>query len=191
MAAKRDFTDRFLKSIKPAARGKRDMHWDAQVPGLGLRVTDKSSSNDIGTFTLTRRWPGSDNPAPRAIGRYPNVSLAEARTIARGWNADADKGVDPKVKEAERRREEDRRRADTFGAAFDGYVTERLSRLRTGAEVKKAIERYALPKWGMLPICKIRRADVKDLIRGISQICARRRQSNIGIFENILRVGRG
>ena len=190
MAAKRDFTDRFLKSIKPAARGKRDMHWDAQVPGLGLRVTDKSSSNDIGTFTLTRRWPGSDNPAPRAIGRYPNVSLAEARTIARGWNADADKGVDPKVKEAERRREEDRRRADTLAPHSTATSLSVFRACGRARRLKKAIERYALPKWGMLPICKIRRADVKDLFGG-SQICARRRQSNIGIFENILRVGRG
>jgi hypothetical protein len=32
MAAKRDFTDRFLKSIKPAALGRRLIFWDAH-PG--------------------------------------------------------------------------------------------------------------------------------------------------------------
>ena len=44
MATKRDFTDRFLKSIKPAEKGGRPIYWDAQVPGFGIRVTDKSTA---------------------------------------------------------------------------------------------------------------------------------------------------
>ncbi len=167
MAAKRDFTDRFLKSIKPAEKGRRPIYWDAQVPGFGIRVTDKSTRENIGAFVLVTRFPGSDNPAPRRIGDYPATSLAAARGVAREWRDDIARGVDPKVKEAERRREEDRRRADTFGAAFEAYDSERLSRLRTGGEVKKAVERYALRKWQATPIREIRRTDVKDLVREI------------------------
>jgi integrase len=167
MGAKRDFTDRYLKALKPAEPGKRPIFWDAQVPQFGIRVTDKSTKENVGSFVLVARFPGSSNPAPRRIGDFPAMGLAQARQIAREWRDVIAKGVDPKVKEAERRRAEDRRRADTFGAAFEAYAAERLSRLRTGAEVQKAIERYALPKWGTRPISEIRRADVKELIRGI------------------------
>ncbi len=167
MSAKRDFTDRFLKAIKPTPSGKRVVHFDAVVPQFGIRVSDKSTKVNIGAFVLVARFPGSSNPSPRRIGDYPAMSLAAARAIAREWREDIARGVDPKIKQVEERRAEERRRADTFSAAFDAYAAERLSRLRTGGDVKKAVERYAVPKWGATPICDIRRADVKALIREV------------------------
>jgi integrase len=167
MPAKRDFTDRFLKSVKPAPAGKRIIHWDAQVPGFGLRVSDKSRPDDVGAFVLVTRLPGSSNPTARRIGAYPALSLAQARQVAREWRDDISKGVDPKVKEAEKLREEARRRADTFAAAFAVYAEEKLRRLRTGAEAVRTIERHAMDVWGQRPISEIRRADVKELIRNI------------------------
>jgi integrase len=114
-----------------------------------------------------KRDSGSSNPTARRIGTYPAMTLAQARQVARDWRDDISKGVDPKVKEAERLREEARRRADTFAAAFAVYAEEKLGRLRTGAEVQSAIERYAMPKWGQRPISGLRRADVKELIRNV------------------------
>jgi hypothetical protein len=108
MAAKRDFTDRFLKAIKPAETGKRIILHDAQIPGFGIRVTDRSADENKGSFVLVTRFPGSTNPVPRRIGDYPAMSLAKARQIAREWREDLRQGVDPKAKEAERRREEER-----------------------------------------------------------------------------------
>lgn len=169
MAAKRDFTDRFLRSIKPAEAGKRVIHWDAVVPGFGLRVGDKSTKENVGSFVLVARFPGSSNPAPRRIADYPATTLGEARQIAREWRDDIARGIDPKEKAAEQRRAEDRRRADTFAAAFEAYAAERLSRLRTGQEVKRAVERYVMPVWGERPLKDIRRSDVKALIREIEK----------------------
>ena len=34
------FTDRYLKSLKPAEAGKRIVHWDAAKPSFGCRITD-------------------------------------------------------------------------------------------------------------------------------------------------------
>ena len=134
----------------------------------------KGTPENKGAFVLVTRFPGSDNPAPRRIGDYPSTSLADARVVARSWREDIARGIDPKVKEAERRRAEERRRADTFGAVFEDYAAERLSRLRTGSEVKKVIERYVLHEWQSTPVRDIRRADVKEAIRRISQIRADR-----------------
>jgi integrase len=165
MAAKRDFTDRFLKSIKPAEPGKRLIIYDAQVPGFGIRVTERSREDSKGSFVLVARFPGSDNPVPRRIGDYPALSLAKARQIAREWREDLRQGIDPKAKEAERRRQEQRRRADTFAAVFGAYADERLSTLRTGADVKRAIEAHVVTQWGERPLTDIRRADVNELVR--------------------------
>ena len=165
MAAKRDFTDRFLKALKPAEPGKRYIAFDAQVPGFGIRVTERCRDEDKGSFVLVARFPGSDNPAPRRIGDYPALSLAKARQIAREWREDLRQGIDPKAKEAERRRQEQRRRADTFEAVFGAFADEHLSTLRTGADVKRAVEAHIVPQWGWRPLTDIRRADVNELVR--------------------------
>lgn len=172
MAVKRDFTDRFLKSIKPAPAGKRVIHWDAIVPGFGIRIGDKSTKENIGAFVLVTRFPGNPNPAPRRVGDYPVMTLAQAREIARAWREDIARGIDPKVKEAERRLEEENRRkeqaraiADTFGARFKEFEKDHLAELRTGAAVKRAVEKHVFPTWGDRPIREIRRADVNELVR--------------------------
>ena len=165
MVEKRDFTDRYLRAIKPCEPGKRTIVWDAQVPGFGLRVDSKSREDEVGVFVLVRRWPGSANPAPRAIGRFPQTKLADARAIAREWNTDADRGVDPKVKEAERQREAARKRADTFSATFEQFAADHLSTLRTGDAVRKAVANHVTPRWGQRPISEIKKTDVLELMR--------------------------
>jgi integrase len=167
MATKRDFTDRFLRSIKPAAPGKRLVFWDAQIPGFGIRVTDRASDSDKGAFVLVTRFPGSRNPVPRRVGDYPGMTLAKAREIAREWREDIRQGLDPKVKQAERRRQEERRRADSFSAGFAAFAEDHLTTLRSGDDVKSAIERRVLPIWGDRPVSEIRRADVHELIRAL------------------------
>src|SRR2546421_1707707 len=146
MATKRDFTDRFLKAIKPAEPGKRIILHDAQIPGFGIRVTERSAEENKGSFVLVTRFPGSTNPVPRRIGDYPAMSLAKARQIAREWREDLRQGVDPKSKEAERRRE------DTFAAVFLAFADDHLSTLRTGTGVRRAIERHVVERWGHRPV---------------------------------------
>src|SRR5215471_696669 len=38
---KKPLTDRAIRHLQPAAKGKRRIAWDAIVPGLGVRVTEK------------------------------------------------------------------------------------------------------------------------------------------------------
>jgi integrase len=166
MAAKRDFTDRFLKSLKPAPTGKRVLHWDAQVPGFGVRVTDNSAPG-TGSFVLVARYPGSHNPTARRIGDYPAMNLAQAREIARDWRDDLRQGMDPKVKLERQRREEARQRAQTFEAAFEDYARDHLRNLRSGAQVRSAVERLAYPEWADIPLKEIKRLDVVDLVRDV------------------------
>ena len=169
MVAKRDFTDRFLKSIKPAEKGKRIVIYDAQIPGFGVRVTDHCTDDNKGAFVLITRYPGSSNPAPRRIGDYPVMTLAKAREIAREWREDIRQGIDPKEKEKARRRELERMRADTFRAAFETYAEEKLSKLRTGRAVAAAVRTYAFPSLADRSLKEIKRREVLDVLKGIAK----------------------
>jgi len=169
MPAKRDFTDRFLKAIKPAAPGKRPITWDAQVPGFGIRVTERSNDECKGAFVLVKRYPGSLNPSPRRIGDYPAMSLAKAREIAREWREDIRQGVDPKEKAEEAARERQRLKANTFGAAFANFADDHLKTLRTGAAVEAAVKKHVFPALENRPIREIKRSEILGLINKLKK----------------------
>lgn len=177
--AKRDFTDRFLKSIKPAPVGRRVIYYDTAVRNFGIRVSEKSTKANIGTFVLVTRFPRGRNPVARRIGDYPTMSLAEAHEIAREWQKDIrQQHIDPKVKEAERRqqeaeleakrqREEANLRENTFAAVFAKFDETYLAKMRSGKAIKSAIERRVLPHWMDKPITEIRAADIRKIIDGM------------------------
>jgi integrase len=152
MKAKKTLTDRAIRALKPAPAGKRVLVWDAQVPGLGVRVTDSGAK----TFVLVVRYPGDRNPSPRALGTYGAMTLEAARTKGREWLALIGNGVDPKVREAARR-------ADTLQAIAEDYL-KRESRLRTIGQRKSILNRLILPKFGARPIEGIRRGEIVTLL---------------------------
>ena len=140
MKAKRALTDRAIRALEPAPAGKRLLVWDAQVPGLGVRVTDTGQK----TFVLVVRYPGGRNPSPRALGVYGAMTLEAARTKGRDWLALIGNRVDPKDRDAARR-------ADTLQAVAEVYL-ERESRLRTIGQRKSILDRLILPRFGTRPI---------------------------------------
>jgi Arm DNA-binding domain len=77
--AKKQLTDRSIAALKPAPQGKRDLHYDALVPGLAVRCTDTGAKS----FVLVGRFPGSRNPTARALGKVGAVTLLDARARAR------------------------------------------------------------------------------------------------------------
>src|SRR5262249_40229362 len=79
MRAKKVLTDRAIRALKPASTGKRLLVWDAQVPGLGVRVTDTGQK----TFVLVVRYRGDHTPPPRARGSYGAMPFDAARTQGR------------------------------------------------------------------------------------------------------------
>jgi integrase len=169
MVTKRDFTDKFLKAIKPAPKGRRLILWDGVVPNFGIRISEKSTPECIGSFVLVARYPGKPNPAPRRIGDYPAMNLAKARDQAREWRADLERGIDPKVKEAERRRFEQARRDDTFEAAFLTYADLHLSKIRSGKTVESVVRKHAFPVWKDWPLTDIRRRHASDLVDALAK----------------------
>jgi integrase len=169
MVDRQEFTDRFLRSIKPEKAGKRSIIYDAQIPGFGIRLNGRGSAKKKGAFVLIARFPGSKNPVPRRIGDYPAMPLAIARKIARQWREDIRNGVDPKDKEEIGRREQDHRPIFTFAEALEIFAEDHLADLRSGNAVKAALRSHVLPQWRERPVHEIRRADIVALIRTLRE----------------------
>ena len=150
---KKPLTDRAIAGAKPAPLGKRRLVWDALVPGLALRVTDKGNR----TFVLVTRYPGSRNPTPRNLGKVGAISLAEARDTAREWLGQIRKGVDPQAQALERRQE-------TFTAIASGYFTRKAKDLRSREKAEGTLARLVYPTLGHRPIDAITRGDIVRLL---------------------------
>src|SRR5262249_30151139 len=120
MKPKKPLTDRSISAAKPADPGKRRLLWDAVVPGLAVRVTDQGAKS----FVLVTRYPGSSNPAPRSLGTYGTITLADARTKAQAWYKQIAAGIDPTAAEADRL-------AQTFRAISDDYFVRKANAHRS------------------------------------------------------------
>ncbi|OCJ68637.1 hypothetical protein A6U97_08275 [Agrobacterium tumefaciens] len=140
--AKEKLTDRRLKTLKPAEKGKRYEIGDAVVPGLAVRVTDKGTR----TFVLVGRMPGKTSVSRPTIGEYGAVTLEAARAKAREWLDLMHRGVDPQIHMAETRAKEIERQETTLGAVFEDYKKKKIYdrdgvtlKLRNGAEVERSL----------------------------------------------------
>ena len=153
MRAKKPLTDRTINALKPAPEGKRRIVWDALVPGLGVRVTERG----VKTFVLVTRYPGSANPAPRSLGVYGAITLEAARAKARDWLSLIAGGIDPEQHAA-------RKREQTFQAISEQYFLRKAKAHRTRALSEATLARLVYPTFGARPIEAINRSDIVRLL---------------------------
>jgi integrase len=94
-------------------------------------------------------------PRTRPLGRYPKMSVKEARLAA--------KKFDPQTPT--------RRGAETFKQVADDWVRDHVEQedLRSRREIVRQLETYVLREWEHSPINNIRRRDVYNLVRGIKK----------------------
>jgi len=166
---KKRLTDAMIAGLKPAPEGTRIEIRDDLLPSFAVRVTDKGTK----TFVLITRFPGSKNPARRAIGEYPTLSLQQAREEARSWLLLIKRGIDPKDEIAKSRAEQERKRENTFKAVVSDYLSDIASRKRNrhADQDKREIERELLAagrnKWLNKPVAEVTDADIAELIGAI------------------------
>jgi hypothetical protein len=119
---RKNLTPTLITGLKPAADGERYQVMDAQVPGFGVRVTDKGNK----TFIFRTRYPGSSSPARREIGNCVDMNLTDAREKARKWRSLVKQGIDPAVQEERERRERIKELRTTFGAVAEDFIAVKL-----------------------------------------------------------------
>lgn len=159
---KRKLTSIGVKKIKPPASG-RDEYFDALVPGLCLRVTDKGSKSWAIMYRLHGRL------VRHTLGKYPTFDLGDAREEARAALRQVERGEDPRAAKAERAA----RMADTVKATADEFIEKHAKRhTRRWMEAQRIFDRDVLPAitgadlrpWRDRPIASIGQRDVIDLL---------------------------
>jgi integrase len=161
--ARRTLNDRIIKSLKPAKAGQRHEVWDALVPGLGIRVTDRGTKS----FVLVARYSGSNNPARRTLGSYGELTLEQARIKARRWLELVGRGIDPHVEIERQRLAEQRKQAGTFANLAEAFIREKLSTERRGRDAELHLRNEFIPRWGKRPAGDITADDVGEVINEV------------------------
>ncbi len=154
-------TSRFVESRK-AATAAIDHYHDSLVPGLALRVTDTGAKS----FVLLGRFPANPKIFTRlSLGRFPGVTLDQARNKARRWQALVERGVDPRHEEERERLQALRQAGVTIEVVFKDFAREKLSQERRGADVAREIRKDILPAIGGRPIAEVERIEIREIIK--------------------------
>ena len=142
-----------LKALVPPPTGSVD-HFDDLTPGLSLRVT----SNDVRSWTVFFR-DKNGRQKRLTLGRFPAVTLADARELAREAQRSVAKGGDP-VAEKRAARE-----VLTFGALAERYIEDHAKpNKRSWAEDQRQLDANLLPKWKNRPAAEVTAEDLLNVL---------------------------
>lgn len=152
---------KILKTPLPSS-GRIEI-WDRQTRGLGLRITAYGTR----TWQMVYRVDGKQRRL--TLGRYPDLSLADARIEAASHRTSIAKGNDPiELLEAQKRDRIEKRsnRLDHVSAEFiERYAKPKN---RSWKETERILNREVIPDWGKRSVADIKRRDVITLIDNIS-----------------------
>lgn len=142
------FTDVTVKNLQPDEGQVQTVYTDLTTPGLRMKVSATAKS-----WTFDYVVTGSKGRRTRTLGRYPALTLKDARDMARETYTAAQNGVDLKEQlkakaEAEVKAEAARK---TLRDVIDLYEKQRLVHRRTGVEVGRCLRRE-LKEWLNNPI---------------------------------------
>lgn len=151
MAGKHNFTKSFISSLPPAGQGKRDYYKDNKVAGLEIMVTEKGSKS----FKVTRKKNGRIIRV--TLGRYPDLSIENARKKAHEVNAQIAEGINPNDLKNELKQE------ISFGDLFNEYM-ERYSKKhkRSWKYDEREVNKF-LPHWFKRKISTITNQEIRLL----------------------------
>lgn len=111
------FSKERLLALPLPETGKRATYHDAKVQGLQLRV----SPSGVKTFSVYRRMKGGQ-PERITLGRFPAMTIEQARKSASAINAEIEAGANPAAARRAIREE------PTFAEMFEQFVAEKKKR---------------------------------------------------------------
>ena len=150
-------TDIEIRNLK-AGSGQRLEVWDDKVPGLGVRI----SSTGTKSFVLLYRHKGRAQRL--TLGRFPVISLKEARVLAQDALHKITHGLSPKpVPEAAVVAEEVPRFKQT-AADFLQLHCYRKNRQKTATEIERLLQTHFLPKWAARDVRGITKHETLKII---------------------------
>lgn len=147
-------TDLAVRGLKPDPKNRYEI-FDAKVPAFGVRVFPSG----IKSFVLLYRQNG--RPRRLTLGRYPVLSLSEARRLAQAALNQLAHGTDPQKEKTEARR------GDGFDTVVDTFLhthCARFNRPSTAHETARILRSHFITRWGRRPLHEIGRAEVVSVL---------------------------
>jgi len=159
-------TDRFCAGAKARGAPQFD-YFDEGTAGLALRVT----SEGVKAWSLVFTSPKDGKRARLTLGRYPQVSLANARTLALEAKGHLEQGTDPRDALAA---------ADATAMTVAGLIPLYLEKphRRTGKprrsikEIQRRFDRNVVPVIGAVKLADLHR---RDVTRAVAPILRRKK----------------
>jgi integrase len=157
---KATLTDKLIRGL--IAKGvSHPPIWDQAVKSFAIRIGD---SGGVSFFIAARVRGGSRTPIKISLGRYPVLSLADARIRAKAMLRDLADGIDPRRRASERERAEAVEQAHRFDTVAEDFITRHVARARTAKAIEQRIRRELISRWRDWPIGGITRAHVVAMV---------------------------
>ena len=156
-------TDVVIRKAEPPSAGQVEI-WDGKVPGFGIRV----SSSGAKSFVLLYRHAGK--PRRMTLGRYPMLSLAEAREKATAAIRQLEQGIDPVPTKEEIQRQDEARVVYRFEDVVGSFIKlhcERHNRAVTAKDTARILKNRFVTRWADRDIRDITRMEIVRLLDGI------------------------
>ena len=159
----RVLTAKSVEAMRPDPAKRIELS-DAAMPGLWLVVQPS------GAKSWAYRYRFDGKPRKLTLGRYPALSLANARdeagSAARKLELGTDPGTAKLAAKAEARvaRETERDKVKTLIEQFD---KRHLSQIKSGPQARQFLDRFVVKEWGERDVRSITKRDVLDLLDGI------------------------
>jgi integrase len=156
ISKRKRLTEASVQRMPLPAKGKQDDHYDAVMPGLILRVNYGGAKVWRALYYLKRIDENGKHltiPTTFKLGRYPVLSLQQARQKAREFLADPDKA-------------KSKAEAGTFKDIAENFIKRHVdaSKLRSKGEIVRCLAKYVYPHWGNRSFREIKRGDVSHLL---------------------------
>lgn len=150
MSKKLALTKRVLESLTPPSKGRMYVR-DSKTPGLVACVSS------TGTISLQLyRW-GNGRPVRITLGRFPQLTIEQARGQAIQLNAQVNVGANPNEAKRARRGEM------TFGELFEWYMENHARPKKKTWQEDDRQHKNFLRQWDSRHVSEISRADVQAL----------------------------
>jgi len=146
-----NFTKRSLETLTIPVDGKRSYYYDEKVRGLGVAVTDKGTI----TFIVYRKVDG--RPERITLGRYPDLSIENARGLASETNAQISQGKNPNQEKSKLRAE------IILQELFDKYLEQHAKKHKKSWISDQSQYQLYLASWSKRKISSIHKSDIESL----------------------------
>ena len=152
---RRKLTARIVESM--AASGKRTQIFDTEQRGLCLRISESGEKS----FSVCYKHTGRMKRL--TLGKFPELSLADARSRAREALNKVANGVDPQ------QHKKIERLADTFDELVDTFLEKYADKKRSGREDRRILKKYLVPELRHVRAKDVMRAQIRVILDAIAK----------------------